>query len=137
MFVKIGQDHNHTLAIINEKGNRISQTNDDCNTKEYFQTAVDTSHHCVKSVRIWSLSGPYFPAFRLNTERYSVFLCIQSEVGKTRTRKYPNTDTFQAVHWTKINPVHATGLFLYPLKTSDGILMFPWGIERDQWHEMS
>ena len=31
--------------------------------------------HCVKSVRIRSLSGPYFPAFRLNTERqyHSVF----------------------------------------------------------------
>ena len=25
----------------------------------------------VKSVRIRSYSGPYFPAFRLNTERYS------------------------------------------------------------------
>ena len=28
--------------------------------------------HCVKSVRIRSSSGPYFPAFGLNTERYSV-----------------------------------------------------------------
>ena len=26
--------------------------------------------HCVKSVHIRSFSGPYFPAFRLNTERY-------------------------------------------------------------------
>ena len=25
--------------------------------------------YCVKSVRIWSYSGPYFPAFGLNTER--------------------------------------------------------------------
>ena len=25
--------------------------------------------HCVKSVRIWSFSGLYFPAFGLNTER--------------------------------------------------------------------
>ena len=24
---------------------------------------------CVKSVRIWSYSAPYFPAFGLNTER--------------------------------------------------------------------
>ena len=31
--------------------------------------------YCVKSVRIRSFSGPYFPAFGLNTERYSV-LCI-------------------------------------------------------------
>ena len=26
--------------------------------------------HSVKSVRIWSYSGPYFTAFELNTERY-------------------------------------------------------------------
>ena len=32
-------------------------------------------------------SGPYFPAFGLNTERYSVSLRIQSEYGKMRTRK--------------------------------------------------
>ena len=28
--------------------------------------------HCIKSVRIWSYSGPYFPAFGPNTERYGV-----------------------------------------------------------------
>ena len=27
-------------------------------------------------------SGPCFPAFELNTDRYSVSLCIQSNVGK-------------------------------------------------------
>ena len=32
-------------------------------------------------------SGPYFPAFGLNTEIYSVNLSIQSECGKIRTRK--------------------------------------------------
>ena len=26
-------------------------------------------NHCVKSVRIRSYSGPYFPAFRLNTDQ--------------------------------------------------------------------
>ena len=40
----------------------------------------------VKSVRIWSYSGPYFPAFGLNTN--------QSEYGKMRTRITPNTNTF-------------------------------------------
>ena len=49
---------------------------------------------CVKSVRIWSFSGLYFHAFRLNTEIYSVDLRIQSECGKTRTRKTSNMDTF-------------------------------------------
>ena len=53
--------------------------------------------HCVKSVHIWSFSDPYFPAFELNTERYSVFLRLQSECGKIRTRETPNTDTFYAV----------------------------------------
>ena len=42
--------------------------------------------HYVKSVRIWSFSGPYFPALGLNTESYGVafrnwyviaiFICI-------------------------------------------------------------
>ena len=27
-----------------------------------------TSYHCVKSVRIWSCSDSYFPAFELNAE---------------------------------------------------------------------
>ena len=52
--------------------------------------------HCVKSVRIRSFSGPYFPAFGLSTERYVVY-GIQSECGKIRTRKSPNKDTFHAV----------------------------------------
>ena len=52
---------------------------------------------CVKSVHIRSYSGPYFPAFGLNTERYSVSLRIQSECGKIWTRITPNTDTFYAV----------------------------------------
>ena len=32
-------------------------------------------------------SGPYFPAFGLNTERYEVSLSIQPECGKIRTRR--------------------------------------------------
>ena len=39
---------------------------------------------CVKS---GVFSGPYFPAFGLNTERCCVSLRIQSECGKIRTRK--------------------------------------------------
>ena len=46
---------------------------------------------------IRSFSGPYFPAFRLNTEKYSVSLLIKSEYRKMRTRKTQNTDTFHAV----------------------------------------
>ena len=46
--------------------------------------------HCVKSVRIWSYSGPYFPIVALNTERYGVSREIQ-------TRITLNTDIFYAV----------------------------------------
>ena len=52
---------------------------------------------CVKSVQIRSFSGPYFPVFGLNTERYFVSLRIQSEYGKIRTKKTPYLDTFHAV----------------------------------------
>ena len=52
--------------------------------------------HCVKSVRIRSFFGPYFPAFGVNMKRYFISLRIQSEYGKIRTSKIPNTDTFYA-----------------------------------------
>ena len=52
---------------------------------------------CVKNVRVWSYSGPYFPEFRLNTERYSVSLRIHSKSEKMRVKITPNTDTFCAV----------------------------------------
>ena len=42
-------------------------------------------------------SGSYFPSFGLNTERYSVSICIQFKCGKIRTRITPNTDTFYGV----------------------------------------
>ena len=38
--------------------------------------------NCVKSVRIRSFSGPYFPAFRLKTESYGV--ALQILLGKAR-----------------------------------------------------
>ena len=53
--------------------------------------------HCVKSVCIRRYSGPYFPAFELNMERYSVSFRFQPECGKIRTRITPNTDAFYSV----------------------------------------
>ena len=54
-------------------------------------------------------SGPYFPAFGLNTERYRAYfasLRIQSKCRKIRTRKTTHLDNFHAVvvctdisHW--------------------------------------
>ena len=72
--------------------------------------------HCVKGVRIRSYSGPHFPVFGLNTDRYGVSLSIQSKCGKMRTRIIPNTGTFYAVKlkmtyfiklifWASINTV--------------------------------
>ena len=49
--------------------------------------------HCVKCVRIWGFSGPYFPAFELNAEICRVNFRIQLECGKIQTRKTPDTDT--------------------------------------------
>ena len=42
-------------------------------------------------------SGPYFPAFGLNTEIYKVNLRILSKCGKMETSKTANTDSFCAV----------------------------------------
>ena len=53
--------------------------------------------HSVKSVRIRNFSGPYFPEFRLNTERYSVSLSIQSKYCKTRSRKTQSMNAFYPV----------------------------------------
>ena len=62
-------------------------------------------NHCVKSVLIWSYSGPYFLALGLNTDRYAVSLCIQSESGKIWTRITPNKDTFYPVNAEQSNVI--------------------------------
>ena len=49
-----------------------------------------------EKVRVRSFSSFYFPTFGLNTERYRVYLRIQSECGKIQTRKTPNTDPLHA-----------------------------------------
>ena len=41
----------------------------------------------IKLSKYGVFSGPYFPAFGVNTERYGVSLCIQSESRKIQTRK--------------------------------------------------
>ena len=58
-----------------------------------FQTTRMKLQFLTNLCTVWQVSkcgvfsGPYFPAFGLNTERYGVSLCIQSECGKIRTRK--------------------------------------------------
>ena len=51
----------------------------------------------MKSVYIRNFSGPSFPSFGLNTERYGVSFRIQSKCGKMWTTKAPNTDNFYTV----------------------------------------
>ena len=79
---------------------------------KFFSNACD-GKHCMKSALVRSHSGPHFPAFGLNTERYSVSLRIESECGKMwrdtpylsefnpnaemLTRITSNTGTFYAV----------------------------------------
>ena len=53
--------------------------------------------HCVVSVRIWSFSGPFLPAFGLDTETEGVSLLILSECRKIWTGKTPNTDTIHGM----------------------------------------
>ena len=66
-------------------------------TETFNKAKYSRGVHYVKSARIRSFSGPYFSAFGLNTDRYVVSLCIQSEYGKIWTRKTPNRDFFHAV----------------------------------------
>ena len=50
---------------------------------------INRALHCMKSVRIWSFCGSYF-LVRTRTE-YGDNPCIQSDSGKIRARKTPNT----------------------------------------------
>ena len=87
---------------------------------------------------IWSFSGSYFPAFRLNTEIYSVNPRIQSECWKIPTRKSPNMDTSYTVQQSDlfvINPFQANVPFQYNLKTSGVIEMFS-GVMIEHWPDM-
>ena len=59
---------------------------------------LEVTADCVKSVRSRSYSGPHFPAFRPNKERYSIYLRIQSECWKMRTRITRNTEIFMQPH---------------------------------------
>ena len=61
------------------------------------ESSCSCSCHCVKSICIRSYSGPHFPAFGLNTERYFVYLRIQSKCREMLTRMTLNTDTFYAM----------------------------------------
>ena len=79
-----------------------------------YSVISDGVWHYVKSVRIRSLSGLYFPTVVLNTEKYGLSLRIQSECGKIQTRKTPNTDTFHAV-WCLTYCTRKKDILFWPL----------------------
>ena len=68
-----------------------------CDLHDFHLQYRANSQHCVKSVHIWSISGPYFFAFELKREIYFVNFRIQPKYGKILTRKCPNTNTLHAV----------------------------------------
>ena len=77
-----------------------------------------THHLVLESDCIRRFSCPYFPAFGLNTEIYSVInLRIQSESGKIQTRKTVNMDTFYAVNYQYFQSNFEFTIQLYPLIT--------------------
>ena len=92
-------------SLLSNRFVQLSHTNGDSNILiilrcSYKIKALRKAKYCVKSVRIRSFSGAYFPAFGPNTERftiYSVSLRFQCECGKIRTRKTSNTDSFYTV----------------------------------------
>ena len=65
--------------------------------------------HYVKSVQIWSFSGPFFNVFELNTEIYEVNLRINS---KYRPEKTLYLDTFlQQYNYARMYSVYLTEMF--------------------------
>ena len=87
----------------------FSQMMDNMRKNTNFFTNFRTCH-CMKSVRIRSYSGPHFPAFGLNTKRYSVSLRIQSECGKMRTRIAPNRRFSYTGNWELVKSIVGTKL---------------------------
>ena len=64
-----------------------------------FFLPTNTAHNkCRYSQLFWPTFFPHFPAFGLNTERFSPYLVrMRENARKMRTRITPNTDTFYAV----------------------------------------
>ena len=93
IFIWLYEKHFLCIQLILNKGRLLWVVLRECLVFWYNNKLID----CVKSVGIRIYFGSHFSAFGLNTERYGLFLCIQSECGKMRTRITPNTDTFYAV----------------------------------------
>ena len=79
----------------------------DLNTNTFAEVSLNVtssfkSFHWDKSYLIRSYSGPYFPAFGLDTERYGVYPAQMWEIW---TRITLNTDTFYTVFIISCNSI--------------------------------
>ena len=92
----------------------INQMLIDCNGTRSHNHLVRKRSTAWKVSKYGVFSGPYFPVFGLNKERYSVSLRIQSECGKkTDWKKTPNLTLFTQ---RNAQPYRQTGLlFVYEL----------------------
>ena len=97
----------------------------------------------MKSVRIQSFSGPYFPAFGLNMERYGRSISPYSvHMRENRNQRNCEYGLFSCSVYRfsfMFNPFVSNAPFLYPLKTSEkpyGFLMFSRGREMIHWEQM-
>ena len=81
---------NKTGELIFEQRAKILRGKTELHPNQFY--GFKTSYHCLENALIWNISAPHFLAFLLNNS-----LRIQSEWGKIRTWKFPNTDVFYAV----------------------------------------
>ena len=75
-----------------------------------ISSTVSADDYCVKSVRIWSFSGPYFSAFGLNAEIYSLFSLNAGKYGREIAQKLRIRTLF--THW--LRQLQSEDSLLYP-----------------------
>ena len=68
-------------------------------------------HRCVKSVRVRSFSGPYFPVFGLNTDCARVSFLIKHSLYSVRMRENTDKKNFEYGHFSR-NANQLTALYV-------------------------
>ena len=119
-------------------GQLIAWINETFKRNQFSNSLKIFAVHCVKSVCIRSFSGPYFPTFGLNTERYRIFP-IQSEREKILTGEAPDTNTFHAfvvLVFEKIGPTDKANYRLISILPWKCFSTFLGGIKMWNWTKM-
>ena len=73
-------------------------------TKKEFKIQL-TTKHCVKGLRIRSFSGPYFPLFGLDMERYPYLSVFSPNAGKYGPGKSRIRRLFTQLKWKTLQNV--------------------------------